>query len=283
MTTAAHLDPSVRHDALIVFDTINSNPNGDPDNDGSPRADDETGHGLVTDVAMKRCIRDTIATMFEGTGYGIFVEAGVSLESRIKSAFEVAKDSDAIAALCAAHWDVRMFGAVLTRGRGAGSVAVRGPVQLTFARSVDPILPISHTITRVTQTRQADIDKGERTEIGSKWSVPYGLYVARLHYSPGLAVKTGVTGTDLEALWEAIIGMWATARSSKRAGVDMCALHIFSHPTALGVAPARVLLNSIRYRAQVEAPRSADDYRQELPETLPAGVTLTSPLDIWSA
>src|SRR5262245_44488070 len=173
--TTAHLDPARRHDAVLLFEVIDGNPNGDPDAGNQPRADDETGHGLVTDVALKRKIRDVVPEIKPGDPrYGIFVEAGHALNTRIDEALTHNDNNgtDAQQWLCERYFDIRMFGAVLSTGqnrgngqmRGAGQV--RGPLQLTFARSQDPVLPSDHAITRVTQTRQEDIDKGESTEIG---------------------------------------------------------------------------------------------------------------------
>jgi CRISPR-associated protein Csd2 len=279
-----HLDPTRRHEAVILFDATDSNPNGDPDAANHPRIDDETGHGLVTDVAIKRKIRDTVPVIRpDDPRYGIFVEAGAALQTRAVEGWDGRDERDALAWLCNRYYDIRMFGAVLTRGRGTTTGSVRGPVQLTFARSIDPVLPSDHTITRVTQTRQEDLDKGQTTEIGSKWTVPYGLYRAHLYYSPGLAARTSVTSDDMALLWEAITTMWEHTRSAVRSGVDLAGLWIISHPTATGVAPARRLLRRIQITGPTDrAPRSADDYQRTVDRrNLPDGVEITTLYDIW--
>ncbi|GAB3810830.1 type I-C CRISPR-associated protein Cas7/Csd2 [Micromonospora zhanjiangensis] len=285
--TAAHLDPARRHDVVLVFDVADGNPNGDPDAGNQPRTDDETGQGLVTDVAIKRKIRDTVSLMRgDDSRYGIFVEAGHALNTRIEAGLTAnpGKADDAQRWLCEHYFDIRMFGAVLSTGKGGGAGQVRGPVQLTFARSIDPILPTDHAITRVTQTRQEDIDKGESTEMGSKWTVPYGLYKAHLFYSAPRAAKTGVTSDDLAALWQAISVMFDHDRSATRGEMKLCGLYIFSHADALGVAPAASLTQRVRLeRANGDkAARAHTDYRRELnTEGLPDGVELTKLVDLW--
>ncbi|WP_431728559.1 type I-C CRISPR-associated protein Cas7/Csd2 [Verrucosispora sp. TAA-831] len=280
--TDAHLDPGRRHDVVLLFDVTDGNPNGDPDAQNQPRTDDETGHGLVTDVAIKRKIRDTVALLRgDDPGYGIFVEAGHALSTRWRSHDAAA---DPVAAVCAAYYDVRMFGQVLTGGKGSGSIGLRGPVQLGFARSLDPVLPTGHTITRVTQTRQEDIDKGERTEIGSKWTVPYGLYRQRLHYSALRATKTGVDSDDLALLWRSIMLMFEQDRAASRGVMELRGLYVFSHPDALGVAPAGAITDRVRHERRSEGPpRSHTDYRQDLrTDDLPGGVVFTALVDGWA-
>lgn len=275
----SHTDPTVRHEAVIAFDAIDSNPNGDPDGQRQPRTDAETGHGLVTDVALKRKIRDTVPLLRpDDDRYGIFVEAGRALNTRTAAA---PADADPAQWLCGRYFDVRVFGAVLTRGKGKGSLSVRGPVQVGMARSVHPVLPVRQTITRVTQVRQADIDRGETTEIGSSWTVPYGLYVAHLYYSASLGAKTGITADDLAALWQSITQMFDLTRSRARTGVDLAGLWVFSHATPFGVAPARQLLDSVRFTTDADPPRRLHDYALDLPASLPAGVTMTTVYNAW--
>jgi CRISPR-associated protein Csd2 len=286
VSTPPHLDPAVRHDVVIMFDATDCNPNGDPDQNNQPRTDDESGHGLVTDVAIKRKVRDTVALLHgDDRRYGIFVEAGHALNTRWADARENTPGAaDPLATLCGMYWDVRMFGQVLTGGKGGQSSSVRGPVQLTFGRSIDPVLPTDHTITRVTQTRQEDIDKGESTEIGSKWTVPYGLYRTHLYYSPGRAAKTGITSDDLDTLWRAIAAMFEHDRSSNRGGMDIAGLWVFSHPDALGVAPSRAVLRRIQVTAADpgRAPRGYADYRRQIDRAgMPAGIELATIVDIW--
>jgi len=285
--TAAHLDPTRRHDAVLLFDVVDGNPNGDPDAGNQPRTDDETGQGLVTDVAIKRKIRDTVSLLRgDDPRYGIFVEAGHALNTRIEEALTAnpGKVDDAQRWLCEHYFDVRMFGAVLTTGAKGGAGQVRGPLQLTFGRSIDPVLPTDHTITRVTQTRQEDIDKGERTEVGSKWTVPYGLYRAHVFYSAPRAAKTGVSGDDLAVLWQAISVMFDHDRAATRGEMKTCGLYVFSHPDALGVAPSAALTRrvSVTRVDPDKAPRSHTDYRVVVDEAgLPEGVVLTKVVDLW--
>ncbi|MFV2012852.1 MULTISPECIES: type I-C CRISPR-associated protein Cas7/Csd2 [unclassified Micromonospora] len=286
--SAAHLDPARRHDIVMFFDVTDGNPNGDPDGGNQPRTDDETGQGLVTDVAIKRKIRDTVALMRGGDPrYGIFVEAGHALNTRSDEAKIAAPGGmdQAQQWLCEHYFDIRMFGAVLTGGGGKGGLGqIRGPLQVGFARSIDPILPADHAITRVTQTRQEDIDRGERTEMGSKWTVPYGLYRAHAFYSAPRAAKTGVTSDDLTALWRAIAMMFDHDRSATRGEMKLCGLWIFSHPDALGVAPAASLTKRIQVsRTNPDKPaRQHLDYQRTIADTpLPDGVQLTTAVDLW--
>jgi CRISPR-associated protein Csd2 len=286
--TAAHLDPNRRHDAVLLFDVSDGNPNGDPDAGNQPRTDDETGQGLVTDVAIKRKIRDTVSLLRgDDSRYGIFVEAGFALNTRIEAALTAnpGKADEAQRWLCEHYFDIRMFGAVLSTGTTKGGAGqVRGPLQLTFARSIDPILPTDHTITRVTQTRQDDINKGESTEIGSKWTVPYGLYRAHAFFSAPRAGKTGVTSDDLAALWQAMTVMFDHDRAASRGEMKLCGLYVFSHPDALGVAPSASLTQRVTLSRtnQEKAPRAHTDYDRGLDESgMPDGVELTKLVDLW--
>ena len=185
----AHLDPAVRHDIVLLFDVTDGNPNGDPDAGNQPRTDDETGQGLVTDVALKRKIRDVIPQIRPGVGrYGIFVEAGHALNPRIDEAKDARPGSveDQQRWLCDQYFDIRMFGAVLSTGKKdegsktAGAGQIRGPLQLTFARSEDPVLPSDHAITRVAPTRQADLEAGKQTEMLRLPAVPHSPFAADL-------------------------------------------------------------------------------------------------------
>ncbi|MFY1585383.1 type I-C CRISPR-associated protein Cas7/Csd2 [Micromonospora sp. WMMD734] len=294
--SAAHLDPTRRHDAVLLFDVSDGNPNGDPDAGNQPRTDDESGQGLVTDVAIKRKIRDTVSLLRgDDPRYGIFVEAGHALNTRIDGAFAAnppkisnkptpAESAAAQQWLCQHYFDIRMFGAVLSTGKSGGAGQVRGPLQLTFARSIDAILPTDHTITRVTQTRQDDIDKGERTEIGSKWTVPYGLYRAHLFYSAPRAAKTGVTSDDLAALWQAVTVMFDHDRAASRGEMKLCGLYVFSHPDAFGAAPSAALTQRITVKRTNDdkAARAHTDYTRSIDESgLPGGIELTKLVDLW--
>ncbi|HEY9471246.1 MAG TPA: type I-C CRISPR-associated protein Cas7/Csd2 [Propionibacteriaceae bacterium] len=291
---SAHLDPVVRHDVVIVFDVTDGNPNGDPDAGNQPRTDDETGQGLVTDVAIKRKIRDVVPEIKPGDSrYGIFVEAGHALNTRIDQARAALPNSsveEKQAWLCERYFDIRMFGAVLSTGqkeegkKNAGAGQIRGPWQFTFARSLHAVLPTDHAITRVTQTRQQDIDKGETTELGSKWTVPYGLYRAHAFYSASRAGKTGVTGEDLHTFWTALAMMFDHDRSATRGEMKLCGLYVFSHPNAFGVAPASSLTSRVQLSlADSEKPaRHHNDYERHIDDAdLPVGITLWRGVDLW--
>jgi len=290
---SAHLDPAVRHDIVVLFDVTDGNPNGDPDAGNQPRTDDETGQGLVTDVAIKRKIRDVIPEVKPGNDrYGIFVEAGHALNTRIAEAKAAAPGTERAAQqwLCDRYFDIRTFGAVLSTGKkeegskSAGAGQIRGPLQFTFARSLHPVLPSPHTITRVTQTRPEDLAKGERTEIGSKWTVPYGLYRAHAYYSASRAATTRVTSEDLAALWDAIGWMLDHDRSAARGEMRLCGLYVFSHPNALGAARATSLTDRIDLKLADadKAPRHYLDYQRTIDDKdLPAGVTLWRGIDLW--
>ncbi|MFI7598289.1 type I-C CRISPR-associated protein Cas7/Csd2 [Actinoplanes sp. NPDC049681] len=286
--TAAHLDPTRRHDAVLLFDVVDGNPNGDPDGGNQPRTDDETGQGLVTDVALKRKIRDTVSLLHgDDPRYGIFVEAGHALNTRIEQALTAHPGNAAGAQqwLCEHYFDIRMFGGVLSTGATKGGAGkVRGPVQLTFARSLDAILPTDHAITRVTPTTQKDLDAGKQTEIGSKWTVPYGLYRAHLFFSAPRAQQTGITSDDMAALWQALTVMFDHDRAASRGEMKLCGLYVFSHPDPLGVAPAAALTNRITLtRSNPEKPpRQHTDYDRTINTTdQPAGIELTRLVDLW--
>ena len=289
---AAHLDPARKHDLVFHFDVRDGNPNGDPDAGGMPRTDPETGHGLVTDVAIKRKIRNMIALLGEGKpGYDIYVEAGVALNAQHKRAYSAlgiktgegknkppaADQARAQQWMCETFYDVRMFGAVMSTGT-APCGRVQGPLQITFSRSVAPVLNQEHGLTRVTQTREEDIDKGETTEMGAKHAIPYGLYVGCGHFSAPLAARTGVTSQDLEMLWRAFTLMLEHDRSSARGEMTLRGLYVFTHADKFGSAPAQALFDRITVTpAGQQPPRSYADYQVGLPADgdLPAGVTLT--------
>jgi CRISPR-associated protein Csd2 len=290
---SAHLDPSVRHDIVLVFDVTDGNPNGDPDAGNQPRTDDETGQGLVTDVALKRKVRDVIPEVKPGDErYGIFVEAGHALNPRIEAAKTATKGSveEQQRWLCDRYFDIRMFGAVLSTGKKeegsktAGAGQIRGPLQLTFARSLDPVLPSDHAITRVTPTRQEDLDKGKRSEMGSKWTLPYGLYRAHAYYSASRAKKTGVTDGDMQTFWTALTMMFDHDRSAARGEMKLCGLYVFSHPDTFGAAPAASLTQRIRFSRTDEdkPPRQHLDYQRHISgDDLPDGISLWTGVDLW--
>jgi len=276
-----HTDPKRRHEFVLLFDVTNSNPNGDPDAGNLPRVDPETMHGLVTDVALKRKVRDYLHLTRKTP---IFIQSQVALNALIEEAGATAgapkgdkrPHEGARQELCRRYFDIRMFGAVLSTGEvNAGQV--RGPVQLTFARSVDPVLPLDLSITRKARTTQERMETGE-TEMGRKPLVPFGLYRAHGFYNPFLAEETGVSAEDLEALWEALTNLFEHDRSAARSGLSVRGLWAFTHENPKGNAPAHKLFDLIRVRRKdgAEAPRSIEDYEIIVDqEGVPQGVTVT--------
>ncbi|WP_245966399.1 type I-C CRISPR-associated protein Cas7/Csd2 [Sphaerisporangium album] len=284
---SAHLDPARKHDFVYLFDVRDGNPNGDPDAGGMPRTDPETGQGLVTDVAIKRKIRNTVALLQEGVaGYDIYVEAGVALNAQHERAYAALNldpkqrrksEAEAQQWMCQTFYDVRMFGAVMSTGtKPCGRV--QGPMQLTFSRSIHSVLPQEHGITRVTQTRQDDIDKGESTEMGNKHMIPYGLYLGYGHFSAPLARRTGVDGQDLDTFWRALTLMFEHDRASTRGEMALRGLYVFSHDDSFGRAPAHTLFDRIQVSTDKTAPRSFSDYTAPSPTTCPTA----SPSRDWS-
>lgn len=286
-----------RYDFVILFDVENGNPNGDPDAGNMPRVDPETGCGLVTDVCLKRKIRNYVETVKENDPrFGIYIKDGVPLNASDKTALEsaghketdlkVLKKSDPdidkklMQYMCGHYFDIRTFGAVMTTfTKGALNCGqVRGPVQLGFARSIDPILPQEVTITRVAITTEADAEK-KNTEMGRKYIVPYGLYRAEGYVSANLARKTtGFSEEDLELLWTAILNMFENDHSAARGKMAVRELIVFKHNCELGCAPAHKLFDLVKveHKDGVTAPRSYGDYTVNVDEThLPSGVTCT--------
>lgn len=281
-----------RYDFVILFDVENGNPNGDPDAGNMPRVDPETGVGLVTDVCLKRKIRNYVETVKEGEqGYEIYIKNGVSLNASDQRALQYCGVSDAKKAkkddpeldnklrdfMCRNFYDIRTFGAVMTTfvaGR-LNCGQVRGPVQLGFAKSVDPIVPQEVTITRVAITKESDTED-KNTEMGNKFIVPYGLYRAEGYISANLARKTtGFSEDDLELLWKAIINMFEIDHSAARGNMAVRQLIVFKHASELGEAPAYKLFErvSIRRKDTTKPARSYQDYAVTVDtENLPAGV-----------
>lgn len=299
MSTSIHTDASKRHDFVYLFDVTDGNPNGDPDAGNLPRVDPETMHGLVTDVAIKRKVRDYVdLTRGNQPPHEIYVRnSGVALNTKhqwaydalqIKSTGTKQKRSDvdqARAWMCARFYDVRAFGAVMTTGVNCGQV--RGPIQLTFARSADVIVPLDLSITRVAITDSKDAEvvesekgekKGKETEMGRKALVPYGLYVGHGFFVPHFAQATGFSDEDLALFWQALQGTWDLDRSSSRGMMAFRGLYIFTHENPLGNAPAHQLIERVqpRLRPGIETPRRFTDYSIEEAESLlPEGITLT--------
>ena len=284
-----------RYDFVILFDVENGNPNGDPDAGNMPRVDPETGYGLVTDVCLKRKIRNYVEMAKEDADhYHIYIKDGVPLNSSDKEACAyVGADPDKLKEakkkdehldekirdfMCSNFYDIRTFGAVMTTfTKGALNCGqVRGPVQLGFARSIDPILPQEVTITRVAITTEADAEK-KNTEMGRKYIVPYGLYRAEGYVSANLARKTtGFSEEDLELLWTAILNMFENDHSAARGKMAVRELIIFKHDSELGRRPAWKLfkLVDVQRKPEIAAPRSFEDYQFSVDtEHLPQGVT----------
>ena len=288
--TAVHTDPSVRHDMVFYFDCADGNPNGDPDAGNRPRLDEESGQGLVTDVAIKRKIRDTLSLAAgDDPRYGVFVQAGYALNPRLEESYTAGglklgskkitaeQAAQARSWLCDRYVDIRLFGAVLSVGQTQALGQIRGPLQVSMARSIDPIFAMDHAITRVTQNRQEDIDKGETTEMGGKWTVPYALYRAEIYYSATRGQQTGVTARDLELFYRTLDLMFDHDRSATRGTLSARGLYVFSHADAFGSAPAHRLTELVRASARREAPRAFSDYTITVDGAdLPHGVTLTT-------
>ena len=263
-----------RYDFVFFFDVKDGNPNGDPDAGNLPRIDAETGDGLVTDVCIKRKVRNYIQTFFcNEKGKDIFIkEKGVlnrsideaykeaNKDKKIETSDEKRKAEDsARSQMCANYFDVRTFGAVMSTGEnGAGQV--RGPVQITFSRSVEPIVALEHSITRMAVTNEKDIDK-ERT-IGRKFTVPYGLYRGHGFVSANLAADTGFSEEDLELFWDAMVNMFEPDRSAARGLMSLQKLIVFEHSGALGDKPAHELFNRVAWERITEgAARDIKDYK----------------------
>jgi len=377
LATKLHCDPTKRHDFVLVFDVTDGNPNGDPDAGNLPRTDPETLQGLVTDVSLKRKVRNFVDLVGEDRSepgrFKIFVEHHGVLNDQIRRAYveheeleagqrvERAVDDDAVVQnlreiepelpgafrftdvtddsdekprlsysgeftdpefkatldelseslnpqtkklltdlkkesdkagkpkkgrddvekarkwMCANFYDVRMFGAVMSTGLNAGQV--RGPLQLTFARSVSPVIPQDLAVTRVAVTDEKDREKLQT--IGRKTLVPYGLYVGYGFFSPHLAKQTGVTAEDLDLFWDALVHMWALDRSASRGLMAPRGLYVFTHENRLGNAPAHKLFERVKVSLKREgvSPRRFEDYEVVVEEEIPDGVTMTKVLE----
>lgn len=324
MTTVAtpiYCDPTKRHDFAFLFDVTNGNPNGDPDAGNLPRIDPETMRGLVTDVCIKRKIRDWV-DMTRGTQerFEIYVQnKGIALndfnrrahqavfgaiteDGQSETAVEVKdtkrgkgakggeqgrdtrrdesvsdRQQSRRAWMCDHFYDIRTFGAVLSTGDyPAGQV--RGPIQLTFAQSIDPIIPLDISITRVAVT-EIQSDKKTTSTMGRKAFVPYGLYLGYGFVVPHFAQQTGFSTEDLELFWAALQSVWDIDRSANRGMLALRGLYIFSHSNALGNAPAHRLFErlNVKLKEGIQVSRHIADYDMIVNDAdLPDGVTLTS-------
>ena len=283
-----------RYEFMILFDVENGNPNGDPDAGNMPRIDPETGYGLVTDVCLKRKIRNYVETVKENQdGYRIYIKEGIPLNRSDREAYAAlkvdektvkdAKKKDAQLDervrdfMCSQFYDVRTFGAVMTTFMkdALNCGQVRGPVQLGFARSVDPIYPQEITITRVAITKEEDAER-KGTEMGNKHIVPYALYRAEGYVSANLARKvTGFSEEDLELLWKAILNMFENDRAAARGKMAVRKLIVFRHASELGECPAYRLFDAVTVERTSDGPaRRYQDYKVTVDETaIPEGVT----------
>jgi CRISPR-associated protein Csd2 len=272
-----------RIDFLFIFDCLDGNPNGDPNMDNLPRQDPETGHGLVSDVAIKRRIRDYV----EATGKRIYVKAGTALDETRDEAYQAlgvddgsAKDTDdgkkkkakglakkdtSIDSLrdwmCEKFYDIRTFGAVMSQSK-KNCGQVRGPVQITFSRSIDPIVPMSQAITVCAAQTGAE-DKENQT-MGRKAMMPYGLYVGRGFFSPALAKQTGFGDDDFKLLMQALLGMFEQDRSASRGTQTMRKVVVFQHSSPLGNARSADLFDLVKIVSKTKTPRSFSDYSVEV-------------------
>lgn len=282
-----------RYEFVLLYDVENGNPNGDPDAGNMPRIDPETGYGIVTDVCLKRKIRN-YAELVKGdsAGYRIYVKEGTPLNQNHQEAYmakglEPGKKANASQVnevrrwMCDNFFDVRTFGAVMTTGDNCGQV--RGPIQINFSRSIDPIAQQEVTITRQAVTRIEDIDK-ERT-MGRKHIVPYGLYRAEGYVSAKLANDdtkgTGFSEDDLELLWDALINMFEHDHSAARGKMAARKLIVFKHDSDLGNAPSHLLFDRVTVTKNEDAnpPRKFGDYSVKIDEeNLPAGVEIIEKL-----
>lgn len=303
-----------RYDFVLLFDVKDGNPNGDPDAGNLPRLDAETGHGLVTDVSLKRKVRNFVGMTRDQDQrdpqsgekrFEIYVREKAILNQQNQRAYSALKLDAEVADpvsdepsekkttkdkkrkggggdvnkardwMCQNFFDVRTFGAVMSTGVNCGQV--RGPVQLTFARSVDPIIAQEHSITRMAVATEAEAEKqdGDNRTMGRKHTVPYGLYVAHGFVSSFLAKQTGFSDDDLELLWQALGQMFEHDRSAARGEMSTRGLYVFKHDSELGNAPAHALFDRIRATKKTDVPRSFADYYVTVDETaMPTGVSL---------
>lgn len=278
-----------RYDFALIFEVINGNPNGDPDAGNLPRLDPETNRGLVTDVSLKRKIRNYVDLARHGEdGFHIYVEEGAILNDKHRQAYKALRPDDAKVAkdaklnpkddaeakaltafMCRNFFDVRTFGAVMSTGVNCGQV--KGPVQMSFARSVEPILPLEISITRMAATNEAEKkqkvegdDTNERTDnrtMGRKHIVPYGLYVAHGFISAKFAERTGFSEEDLALLFQALTTMFEHDRSAARGEMATRKLIAFKHENALGNAPAHTLFDRVRIGRNVDGELRVIDSR----------------------
>ena len=277
-----------RYDFVMLFDVENGNPNGDPDAGNSPRVDAETGYGYITDVCMKRKIRNYVELCKEGEpGYNILIKPDKSLNTKFTEAYEQeglktknkGKNPDDVKKarefMCKNYYDVRLFGAVMSTGDDPCGI-VRGPVQINFARSLSPINIQDVSITRQARTTEERTETGE-TEMGRKSVIPYALYRAEGYVSAALANKvSNLSEEDVELLWTAIVNMFENDHSAARGKMCMRKLYIFKHSNILGNCPSHILFDKIKVELTQKdmPPREFGDYKIILDDKMPEGVQL---------
>lgn len=281
-----------RYEFVMLFDVENGNPNGDPDAGNMPRTDPETSFGIVTDVCIKRKIRNYVELVKDGeAGYNILIKADRALNSKFTEVYDdlklpkkkegkVIEDvNKAKKYMCDNYFDVRTFGAVMSTGPDrCGTVC--GPVQINFAKSIDPVYVQDITITRQAVTTESDF-KEKQNEFGKKSFIPYGLYRAEGYISALLAQKvTGFSEEDLELLWTSIINMFENDHSAARGKMCLRKLYVFKHDSALGNAPAQLLFDKIKVekKPDVTAPRAFGDYTVTVDSDMPSGIELVEKL-----
>ena len=285
---------SNRYDFVLLFDVKDGNPNGDPDAGNLPRLDAESGHGLVTDVSLKRKVRNFVGLVKgEAPPYDIYVKEKAVLNQTHEKAYIAIGAGDTLKGedkkrkgggdtvekardwMCQNFFDVRTFGAVMSTGVNCGQV--RGPVQLTFARSIAPIVALEHSITRMAVATEAEAEKqqGDNRTMGRKHTVPYGLYMAHGFVSSFLAKQTGFGDEDLELLWQALEQMFEHDRSAARGEMATRGLYVFKHDSELGNTRAHELFERVSAKPRSDIPRSFADFEVTVNDAdLPAGVTL---------
>ncbi len=278
-----------RYDFVMFFDVENGNPNGDPDAGNSPRIDAETGYGIVTDVCIKRKIRNYVELVKENEkNYNILIKPDKALNTKFTGAYEEnglktgqkGKNPDEVKAardfMCRNYFDVRTFGAVMSTGNDPCGI-VRGPVQINFARSISPVFIEDITITRQARTTESRTETGT-TEMGRKSIIPYALYRSEGYVSAALGQKTGLSDDDIELLWNAVINMFENDHSAARGKMCMRKLYIFKHDNVLGECPSNVLFEKITVRNDKTAPRVFSDYTVIEPKQaeMPEGVEFIS-------
>ncbi len=277
-----------RIDFVYIFDVQDGNPNGDPDAGNLPRVDAETGQGLVSDVCLKRKVRNYVQFKKgenNTEGYDIFIKEKAVLNTLIENAHnseevkskqkDAEKTEAARMVMCEKYYDVRTFGAVMSTGKNAGQV--RGPVQITFARSVDPIVTKEHSITRIAVATEDEAKKmkGENHTMGRKSTVHYGLYRCCGFINANFAKQTGFSNEDLELLWDALKNMFDCDRSAARGMMSARRLVAFSHNCILGNASASELFERVKITPVTEPVRKFEDYKIEIDKgNLPPGVTI---------